>query len=205
LRVYNEIYDDYDSEEERMRVAWSAVREHYEQDEEGNWVAKSDEYKVLKSNDFLNYTLGVAMPVGEEDSQGDIPQEEDVQKAAWNYMRKLQNKEECDYQKFAKEFLEKVVEVIESDEDVKIDADKLVKYQKELKSRVGDMHSDFSEDNGEVVESFVLPHDMTIGGEKLKKGSWLLGVVWNDEIFEKILKGERTGLSVGGQGVRIPE
>lgn len=70
------------------------------------------------------------------------------------------------------------------------------------KGPVGLMHSDWSDDNGEVVECFLAPVDMTIGDQEVKKGSWLLGVIWSPEIFAKIQKGEINAYSMGGTGHR---
>ncbi|MBN1630283.1 MAG: hypothetical protein JW990_10995, partial [Thermoleophilia bacterium] len=59
-----------------------------------------------------------------------------------------------------------------------------------------------------VVESYLAPCDFEVetadGPEKVLKGSWVLAVKWPDEEWQRIEKGEYTGYSVGGQGVRIP-
>ena len=52
-----------------------------------------------------------------------------------------------------------------------------------------------------VVESYVAKCDMELGGETIKKGTWLMTVEINDPaVFEAIEKGEITGFSMGGVG-----
>ncbi len=42
--AYNSAEEEYDEEDRRHRVAWAAVKDKYEKDEEsGEWVAKGDE------------------------------------------------------------------------------------------------------------------------------------------------------------------
>ncbi len=59
---------------------------------------------------------------------------------------------------------------------------------------------------GEVVESFVAPPGM----KEFPRGSWVLGVRWHPEAWERIKRGELTGYSIeGAWGVvplhRVPE
>ncbi|MDR2558885.1 MAG: XkdF-like putative serine protease domain-containing protein [Oscillospiraceae bacterium] len=52
-----------------------------------------------------------------------------------------------------------------------------------------------------VVETYVAPCDMEIGGQSVVKGSWLMTVeVDNTEVWAKVQKGEITGFSMGGVG-----
>ena len=60
--------------------------------------------------------------------------------------------------------------------------------------QVGDV-----EDLGVIVESYLAPTDLQVAGQTVKKGAWLLGVRWSAAMFEKIKKGERTGLSMYGR------
>jgi DNA adenine methylase len=62
--------------------------------------------------------------------------------------------------------------------------------------------------NGQVkiVESYVALDDMRVGGEDVKKGTWLLGVhVLSDELWAKVKSGDFTGFSIGGSARRYPE
>lgn len=55
------------------------------------------------------------------------------------------------------------------------------------------------------VESYIAPCDLEIGGQPVKEGSWVMAVhVRDPEVWEAIEKGEITGFSPGGFGVRAP-
>jgi hypothetical protein len=50
-----------------------------------------------------------------------------------------------------------------------------------------------------IVESYITPVDMTIGGEKIKKGTWMMGsLVFDDTVWKQVKAGELTGFSIGG-------
>lgn len=52
-------------------------------------------------------------------------------------------------------------------------------------------------------ESYLAPQDLTISGQEVKKGSWILGVhILDDEIWGKVKSGELTGFSIRGTGTR---
>lgn len=52
-----------------------------------------------------------------------------------------------------------------------------------------------------VVENYVTPCDMEIGGEPVVKGTWVMTVeVSNPDVWEAVQKGEITGFSMGGLG-----
>lgn len=71
-----------------------------------------------------------------------------------------------------------------------------------VKSRVvGDRHS--KKAGAEVVESYVAPVAFELGGQNVKKGSWVLGVhITDTRLWREVKSGEYTGFSVGGFGVR---
>jgi hypothetical protein len=71
-----------------------------------------------------------------------------------------------------------------------------------VKSRVvGNRHNEPAK--AEVVESYVAPDEFEMGGQKVKKGSWVLGVhVSDDALWQDIKNNEITGFSVGGMGTR---
>lgn len=51
----------------------------------------------------------------------------------------------------------------------------------------------------QLVESWLAPVDLTIGGRKIKKGTWLMTVyVPDEEVWKEIKAGKITGLSIGG-------
>lgn len=60
-------------------------------------------------------------------------------------------------------------------------------------------HSFEPEKSCSVVESWIAKADFSLGGENVKEGTWLMTVeVTNDELWDKIQKGEITGFSMGG-------
>ena len=65
-----------------------------------------------------------------------------------------------------------------------------------------DLQHSFKEADGiAVVESYVAPCDMEIGGEVVTKGTWLITTeVENTDVWDKVEKGEYTGYSMGGRG-----
>ena len=70
----------------------------------------------------------------------------------------------------------------------------------------GEMHTEIVK-GACVVESFLAPADFEVetadGTETVTKGSWVLAMRWPEDIWKRIEKGELTGYSVGGQGVRL--
>jgi len=73
----------------------------------------------------------------------------------------------------------------------------LAKYNRE--TQLGLLHKMFGEIGVELVESWITPEVMTIGNQKVKKGSWLMTVrVKDDVLWRKIKNGEITGFSIGG-------
>ncbi|MCD7805696.1 MAG: XkdF-like putative serine protease domain-containing protein [Oscillospiraceae bacterium] len=65
-----------------------------------------------------------------------------------------------------------------------------------------DLQHSFEQADGlSVVETYVAPSDMEIEGTPVVKGTWLMTVeVQNDEVWDKVQKGEVTGFSMGGMG-----
>ena len=55
----------------------------------------------------------------------------------------------------------------------------------------------------DVVESFIVPEDMTMGGQEVKKGSWLMTVkVTDDKVWQNVKDGKYTGFSIGGYAAK---
>jgi len=62
--------------------------------------------------------------------------------------------------------------------------------------------------NGQVkvLESYLAPTDVELGGVKLRKGTWLLAVrILSDELWEQVKDGQLTGFSIGGSARRVPQ
>jgi hypothetical protein len=59
----------------------------------------------------------------------------------------------------------------------------------------------------ETVESYVAPQDMDVAGQRVLKGSWVMGVHVSDpQVWQQVQKGENPldGFSIGGVGDRTP-
>ncbi|PFV81792.1 hypothetical protein COL05_13155 [Bacillus sp. AFS059628] len=67
-----------------------------------------------------------------------------------------------------------------------------------LKYRQIDKNHDFVAGVGEVVESYIAPADMSLNGETVKKGTWILTTKADKETWEAIKKGEFQGYSLAG-------
>jgi len=69
---------------------------------------------------------------------------------------------------------------------------------------VGLQHQVFVNDKIKILESYIAPTDLNIGGQTVKKGTWLMAFrVLCDSIWGAIKDGTLTGLSIGGTGLRI--
>ena len=61
-------------------------------------------------------------------------------------------------------------------------------------------------DGVDVVESYLAPVDFEMGGEKVLKGSWVMGVeITNPELWEAIRAGAINAFSIEGSGMRVDE
>lgn len=70
---------------------------------------------------------------------------------------------------------------------------------------VGHMHRALVNDGAEIVESYIAPADLEIGGQAVKAGTWILVIhVTSDTLWEQVRSGELTGLSIGGYAERTP-
>jgi len=68
----------------------------------------------------------------------------------------------------------------------------------------GFMHRQIVNSKIEIYESYLAPVDLTIGGQKVKKGSWLLMYhVTDDALWAAIKRGDLTGFSMGGFARRV--
>ena len=149
--------------------------------------------RILLKNDKQRYTLGVVYEPDEPDTDEEFAKAEDIEKACWDFMRELQGRGEA--AKTAFEILGEVSEASKNGDQVEIEVtDDL---QEVVKRGVNGMHVEDLE-NSEVVECFIAPVDMEIDGQSVKKGTWLAGIVWDEESFEKIESGKWTGYSMGG-------
>lgn len=79
----------------------------------------------------------------------------------------------------------------------------LVEYRKHDVQHAEVAKDDDGQPIAEPVESFIAPCDLTIAGEQVRKGAWVLATRVNDtKTWDEIRTGQRTGYSIGGTGVR---
>lgn len=188
-------------ESEAARIAWGAVKNGWKKDEQGNWVKKVANF--IEKNDEHRYTLGVVYEPGAVDSQDDFALAPDIEKACWEFSRLLQGKTALT--KMGLQLLDTVVKAVQKNRALKLDVTEVFEHiEKNGGLGFGYMHSVWSEGIGEIVENYIAPVDMVINNETVKKGTWLMGVVWTPEYYEKVKKREITGYSMGGTAVRIP-
>lgn len=69
----------------------------------------------------------------------------------------------------------------------------------------GLQHKQIVNSKVEIYESYLAPVNITIGGQKVKKGSWLLMYhILDSALWDKIKKGEIAGFSMGGFARKAP-
>lgn len=79
------------------------------------------------------------------------------------------------------------------------------KFMAEYRNR-GLMHQRIVNDKVDIVESYLAPVDFEVGGQKVKKGTWLLAEhILDDELWQQVKSGALGGFSIGGSAVRNPE
>ncbi len=78
----------------------------------------------------------------------------------------------------------------------------LARFNRE--TTMGLMHKMFGQIGVELYESWTTKVEMVLGGEKIKKGSWLMTVhVLSDSVWKKVQNGEITGFSIGGTAAMV--
>lgn len=70
---------------------------------------------------------------------------------------------------------------------------------------VGLMHKGLVNQKVALVESYLAPISMNVGGSVIKAGTWLMGLnVHDDALWEQVKQGNLTGLSIGGFAAKTP-
>lgn len=78
----------------------------------------------------------------------------------------------------------------------------LARFNRE--TEMGLMHKMFGEIGVELYESWTSKVKMELGGENIKKGSWLMTVhVLSDSVWKKVQSGEIAGFSIGGTAAMV--
>lgn len=181
------------------------------QDEQKESLGK--EVKFIKKENTENkqyYTLGIVYePHTDEeilnnpelaDTQKDYANADEIEKSCWNFTKELQkgralNNHLIDVLSGIKQAL--------TEGQSQIDITELLDEMNKSESPLGVSHIIWSDNFGTVVENYIAPVDFLIGEEKVRKGTWLIGIQWHPTIYEEIEKGEFQGLSLGGTAKRI--
>ena len=75
----------------------------------------------------------------------------------------------------------------------------------ENSQEMGIQHNQKAGDKIKVLESWIQREDATIEGQKVTKGTWLLGArITDDDLWEAVKNGDFTGWSIGGVATRTP-
>lgn len=70
----------------------------------------------------------------------------------------------------------------------------------------GLMHQTLVNDAVRIVESYLAPLDCEIGGQTVKQGSWIMGMIVEDDgLWSAVKDGTLTGFSIGGSAIRTAE
>lgn len=202
--AFNSAIGQGKSEEDAVKIAWGAVKSAgWSKDAQGNWVKVQKHATFIQKNEEQRYTLGIVYEPNVVDSQGDFAEAPEIEKACWEFSKLLQG--QTAVTKTALQLLDAVVKAVQKNETVKLDVTELMsKVEKGGGTGLGYMHSVWSDGLGDIVENYIAPVDMVVGDQQIKKGTWLMGIVWSPEYFEKVKNNEITGLSMGGTAVRIP-
>lgn len=206
--IANNAEQQYGDDPARVAAtAWAAMKAHgWEKDADtGKWhkVSKMDESlytTLLKQDASKRYTLGIVYEPLEVDTQGDFAKADTIEQAAWQFMRLLQGGKTLT--KWSRTLLDAIVKAVGEGQGIRLDVTGMVEDVTKAAHALGDQHSSWDAGLGEVVECYCMPCDAVLDGQSVKKGAWMLGVLWSPAYFAKIQAGERTGYSMGGKGKR---
>jgi hypothetical protein len=159
---------------------------------------------ILKKDEVKRYTLGIVYEPKVVDLQDDFATAEEIEKACWEFMRAMQGKDEVT--KTALELIDLIVKALDENNEVTFDISEVFEELQKA-SRLGLQHESW-DDPGVIVECYCAPVDFILPSEQgpqvIKKGTWLMGCVWTEDNYDKVLNGELTGLSMGGKAKRVP-
>ena len=199
-KIFNSAYEQYENDGKAAATAWAGLKNAGWAKEGEKWVKKN---WVLKSDKKQRYTLGIVYEPNEVDAQNDFSTAEEIEKACWNFTKAIQGKTKVT--KMALEILESIVKALNEGSKITLDVTDIWDDVEKADTGLGYMHELWDDNIGDIVENYVSPADFEIGKEKVKKGTWLMGVVWSLDYFEKVENGEVTGLSMGGRSKKIPD
>jgi len=153
--------------------------------------------RIVVKNAKQRYTLGIVYEPDTLDTDNEFTDAAELEKACWDFMRDLQGM--AGTAKAALLFLTEIKKAVDEDADLEFD---LLELDTITKYGVNAMHAE-DLDDCEVVECYIAPVDMKIGEQTVKKGTWLAGIVWSEDVFKKIQDGEWTGYSMGGWARKV--
>lgn len=186
--------------DQAAQMAWGAVKNGWKKNEQGEWVKKVD---FITKNAEKRYTLGVVYEPDVVDAQGDYASAPEIEKACWEFSKLIQGKSAMT--KSVIQVIQAVQKALSSKRSVQVDVTDLVEAISKADGQgLGLQHSLWSDGLGDIVENYIAPVDFVVDGQQIKKGTWMMGIVWAPEHFTKVLNGQITGLSMGGTGRRIP-
>ncbi len=91
---------------------------------------------------------------------------------------------------------------IYSEEEVRFASDWFMEHD----GKLGLMHEEALGEGAVLLENFIMPVDGVIGGQNVKKGSWIMSWrIVDDDIWAAVKAGRFTGFSIGGDSIRIAE
>lgn len=67
-----------------------------------------------------------------------------------------------------------------------------------------DHENDTDTTDARFVETYILPCELTVAGGVLPKGTWMVGIQFSDELYQKVINGDIVGVSMEGWGVVTP-
>jgi len=202
--AFNSAVGQGKSEEDAFKIAWGAVKRGWKKNEQGSWVKKelTKNARLILKDAVRRYTLGVVYEPDVADADGDFTDEAEIEKACWSFNKMLQGKTSIN--KTALQLLDAVVKALQDGVEVRVDVTDLMQQVEKGGVGLGFAHAIWTDDIGDIVESYIAPTDMQLGDQYVSKGTWLMGVQWSEAYFQKVLNGEITGYSLGGYGVRVP-
>lgn len=161
------------------------------------------EFKFIQKSEPKRYVLGIVYEPDTVDYQGDYASADEIEKACHDFMKSLQRQTEV-----AKNITGGILKALTKGEEVQVDVTDV--FDDIQKGALGINHIDWSDEHGDIVESYIAPIDFELTDpygevQKIKKGTWLMGVILSQENFDKVQKGELTGFSMGGAAIKIPD
>lgn len=78
-------------------------------------------------------------------------------------------------------------------------------YLQSHQQAVDEMHDNRPRAQHSVVESYLAPDDIDMGGDTVDEGSWVVSVQLGDEAWAKVQNGEYRGFSIQGPGRRLED